>query len=102
MDDPRDLIKVGQLLGNQGAHASWTSKPQVAEHFAGMSDDYHYSVVIKSINNKTGASIRKITEEWQGGFMGMEEVIVPKNAKHIVRSIEERKDGVYFVVVEEI
>lgn len=102
MDDPRDLIKVGQPLGNQGAHASWTSKPQVAEHFAGMSDDYHYSVVIKSINNKTGASIRKITEEWQGGFMGMEEVIVPKNAKHIVRSIEERKDGVYFVVVEEI
>lgn len=102
MENPRDLMKVGEPLDNQGAHASWTSKPQVAEHFASTPDDYQYSVVIKSINNKTGASIRNITEEWQGSFMGMEEVIVPKNAKHIVKSIEEKEDGVFYVEVEEV
>jgi hypothetical protein len=101
-ENPLDFIKVGQLLDNQGAHASWTSKPEVAEWFADEPDDYRYSVVIKSINNKTGASIRNITEEWQGGFMGMEEVIVPKNAKHIVRSIKEIKKDVFFVEVEEV
>lgn len=101
-ENPLDFIKVGQLLDNEGAHASWTSKPEVAEWFADEPDDYRYSVVIKSINNKTGASIRNITEEWQGGFMGMEEVIVPKNAKHIVRSIKEIKKDVFFVEVEEV
>lgn len=101
-ENPLDFIKVGQLLDNEGTHASWTSKPEVAEWFADEPDDYRYSVVIKSINNKTGASIRNITEEWQGGFMGMEEVIVPKNAKHIVRSIKEIKKDVFFVEVEEV
>lgn len=66
MENPMDLMKVGQPLDNQGAHASWTSKLQVAEYFADVPDELHYSVVIKSINNKTGASIRNIAEEWQG------------------------------------
>jgi hypothetical protein len=102
MENPMDLMKVGQPLDNQGAHASWTSKLQVAEYFADVPDELHYSVVIKSINNKTGASIRNIAEEWQGGFTKMEEVIVPKNAKHIVRSIKETRKDVFFVEVEEV
>lgn len=102
MENPMDLMKVGQPLDNQGAHASWTSKLKVAEYFADVPDELHYSVVIKSINNKTGASIRNIAEEWQGGFTKMEEVIVPKNAKHIVRSVKETRKDVFFVEVEEV
>ena len=86
------------ILDNQGAHASWTSDPKVAERFASFrgSGDSGQRVVIKAIN-KTGASIANLSPPTHK----LSEVVVPKDARHKVKNIT-KKDGTIYVEVEEI
>jgi hypothetical protein len=97
MDDWLKGDKDG-LLDNQNAHASWSSELEVAKDFASVEDDLdRVSVVIKSVNNKSGVSISNLSS-----FGKREsEVIVPKDAKHKVKSVRE-EGGVVYVEVEEV
>jgi predicted GNAT family N-acyltransferase len=88
------------VLDNQNAHASWSSELEVAKGFATdiEEDDLdRVPVVIKSVNNKSGVSIFNLS--WLGKIES--EVIVPKNAKHKVKSVRE-EGGVMYVDVEEV
>jgi hypothetical protein len=97
MDDWLKGDKDG-LLDNQNAHASWSSELEVAKDFASVEDDLdRVGVVIKSVNNKSGVSISNLSD-----FGKTEsEVIVPKDAKHKVKSVRE-EGGVVYVEVEEV
>jgi len=86
------------ILGNQNAHASWSSELEVAKDFASVEDDLgRVSVVIKSVNNKSGVSISNLSSYGKTES----EVIVSKDAKHKVKSVRE-EGGVVYVEVEEV
>ncbi|MFM6211725.1 hypothetical protein [Planktothrix sp.] len=86
------------ILGNQNAHASWSSELYVAKDFASVEDDLgRVSVVIKSVNNKSGVSISNLSSYGKTES----EVIVSKDAKHKVKSVRE-EGGVVYVEVEEV
>ncbi|MFM6210880.1 hypothetical protein, partial [Planktothrix sp.] len=88
------------LLDNQSAHASWSSKESVAKLFADpmmhFGKDKNISVIIKSVN-KTGVSIQNLSRFGDGEA----EVVVPKNARHRVKSVKE-ENGLFYVEVEEV
>lgn len=77
------------ILGNQNAHASWTSNYEKAKDFAGMnlsSVKKTYPVIVKA-PNKSGVSIRNLSTFGQGE----DEVVVSKNTRHKIKSV--RKEG---------
>jgi hypothetical protein len=87
------------VLGNQNAHASWSSELEVAKGFADIEEDDpdRVPVVIKSVNNKSGVSIANLSRFGEPES----EVIVSKDAKHKVKSVRE-EGGVVYVEVEEV
>jgi hypothetical protein len=87
------------VLGNQNAHASWSSELDVAKGFADIEEDDpdRVPVVIKSVNNKSGVSIANLSRFGEPES----EVIVSKDAKHKVKSVRE-EGGVVYVEVEEV
>lgn len=91
----------GHIIDNQSAHSSWTSDIDVAELFAlDRGGDVGQAVIIKTIN-KTGASIQGVAESILG-FKTME-VVVSKDARHRVKSVErEAYYGFITVEVEEV
>ena len=96
--DMEDWLKGDKdgVLDNQNAHASWSSEIEVAKDFA-EDDQDRVSVVIKSVNNKSGVSIVNLSIHGKSES----EVIVPKDAKHKVKSVRE-EGGVVYVEVEEV
>jgi hypothetical protein len=77
------------ILGNQNAHASWTSNYEKAKDFAGMnlsSVKKTYPVIVKA-PNKSGVSIRNLSTFGQRE----DEVVVSKNTRHKIKSV--RKEG---------
>lgn len=95
------------ILGNQGAHASWSSDFQVASDFAGVAyktdpfwkeySPYTYPVIIIA-KNKTGVPIQKTGD---GINDDDAEVIVSKNTRHRIVKVTDR-DGVILVEAEEV
>ena len=96
--DMEDWLKGDKdgVLDNQNAHASWSSEIEVAKDFA-EDDQDRVPVVIKSVNNKSGVSIVNLSIHGKSES----EVIVPKDAKHKVKSVRE-EGGVVYVEVEEV
>jgi hypothetical protein len=85
------------ILGNQNAHASWTSNYEKAKDFAGMnlsSVKKTYPVIVKA-PNKSGVSIRNLSTFGQGE----DEVVVSKNTRHKIKSV--RKEGDLTIVETE-
>lgn len=92
------------VLGNQSAHASWTSDFKIASHFSNLnfSDENSAQVIIKSVN-KSGVSIRNLSEFGGTNKTGVDEkeVVVSKGTRHKVKNVKE-ENGVIIVEVEEV
>lgn len=88
-------IKENQGNMEQNAHASWTSSKSIGENFAYKGSYRRQPVLIKSVN-KTGASIRSLSSQVEEN-----EVIVPKGARHRVKSVT-KQDDLILVEVEEV
>lgn len=88
------------ILDNQSAHASWTSKFDKAELYAGSDPDYAefitFQPVIIKTKNKTGASINNLSLHQDES-----EVIVSKNTRHKVEKFR-KENGAIIVETEEI
>lgn len=86
------------ILDNQNAHASWTSNWDKARGFAGNNsvNDFTSQPVIIKTNNKSGASIKNLSN------IGAEdEVVVAKDTRHRVKKVV-YEDGVLIVETEEV
>jgi len=93
------------IVGNQSAHASWTSDIAIAAHFAKLdfSGEQPTQVIIKS-TNKSGASIRNLSPfggEDPSEGRDEKEVIISKDTRHKSKSVT-KKDGILYVEVEEV
>jgi len=88
------------VLDNQNAHASWSSKESVAWVYTNpmmrKANKTLVGVIVSSVN-KTGVSIEKLSRYKESEA----EVLVPKDAKHKVKSVTE-KNGIIYVETEEI
>lgn len=88
------------VLDNQNAHASWSSKESVAWVYTNpmmrKANKTLVGVIVSSVN-KTGVSIEKLSRYKESEA----EVLVPKDARHKVKSVTE-KDGIIYVQTEEI
>lgn len=108
-EDAMNFIKGDEngILGNQSAHASWTSDFDQAKGFADVeakTDPYwkeysknQYPVIVIA-KNKTGAPIQKA-----GNRLHNEEaeVIVSKNTRHRIVKVIDR-DGIILIEAEEV
>ena len=88
------------VLDNQNAHASWSSKESVAWVYTNpmmrKANKTLVGVIVSSVN-KTGVSIEKLSRYKESEA----EVLVPKDARHKVKSVTE-KNGIIYVETEEI
>jgi len=89
------------ILDNQNAHASWSSKKEIAERFSAHSHGQYgkgsQPVIIEAVN-KSGASIRNLANP---RFKDQDEVVVLKDTRHKIKSFTER-GGVIYAQVEEV
>jgi hypothetical protein len=87
------------VLGNQGAHAAWSSKKEVAEKFS-QNQLYGFGSqpVVIEVVNKSGASISNLADPQ---YKDQDEVVVIKDTRHKIKSFTE-KDGVFYAQVEEV
>lgn len=108
-EDVLNFIKGDEngILGNQSAHASWSSDFDQAQGFANVymktdpewkeySDDIYPVIVIAK--NKTGAPIQNVGNRLHNDEA---EVIVSKNTRHRIVKVIDR-DGIILVEAEEV
>ena len=94
-DKPLEMFKVGDIISQHGT-SSWSSREDIAEGFAGREGENGVLFVLKK--NQTGVSITHISRfgEKEG------EIIMSKDARYRVLSVEKTIRGFVEVLLEEV
>lgn len=100
-DDVADTIianaKAGKTMGQMGT-SSWSTRPDVAEGFAGNTGGGITAIIFQSSGKQNGTSIQHIS-----GFAEEEaEVLMSNNARWKPTNVTRRYDGTYIIDCEPV
>ena len=93
--NPLEMFKVGDIISQHGT-SSWSTREDIAEGFAGRGGENGVLFVLKK--NQTGVSITHISRFGEKEA----EVIMSKDARYKVLSVERNRMGFIEVLLEEV